>query len=155
MGTTSSKLEEYSGNSKLVGIGTSTNGSKRDSDNHFQMEKEKSEVVMSNGGTITRVPKAEEGEQIAAGWPSWLASVAGEAINGWIGQGIYSNVYKARDTINSRIVALKKVRFDLEPESVRFMAREILICRRLDHPNIIKLECLIVSRQFLSLYLIF
>lgn len=72
-----------------------------------------------------------------------------------IGQGIYSNVYKARDTINSRIVALKKVRFDLEPESVRFMAREILICRRLDHPNIIKLECLIVSRQFLSLYLIF
>lgn len=84
MGTTSSKLEEYSGNSKLVGIGTSTNGSKRDSDNHFQMEKEKSEVVMSNGGTITRVPKAEEGEQIAAGWPSWLASVAGEAINGWV-----------------------------------------------------------------------
>ncbi|KAL6529615.1 Protein IMPAIRED IN BABA-INDUCED STERILITY 1 [Orobanche gracilis] len=28
--------------------------------------------------------KALEGEQIAAGWPSWLVAVAGEAIKGWI-----------------------------------------------------------------------
>jgi hypothetical protein len=25
-----------------------------------------------------------EGEQVAAGWPSWLSAVAGEAIRGWI-----------------------------------------------------------------------
>ncbi|KAL2347969.1 hypothetical protein Fmac_001969 [Flemingia macrophylla] len=25
-----------------------------------------------------------EGEHVAAGWPSWLAAVAGEAINGWL-----------------------------------------------------------------------
>lgn len=31
-----------------------------------------------------RVPKAIEGEQVAAGWPAWLSSVAGEAIKGWI-----------------------------------------------------------------------
>lgn len=30
------------------------------------------------------VPRAVEGEQVAAGWPSWLASVAGEAIRGWV-----------------------------------------------------------------------
>lgn len=30
------------------------------------------------------VPKAMEGEQVAAGWPAWLAAVAGEAIRGWV-----------------------------------------------------------------------
>lgn len=73
-----------------------------------------------------------------------------------IGQGTYSNVYRARDLEKRKIVALKKVRFDnLEPESVRFMAREIHILRRLDHPNIIKLEGLVTSRMSCSLYLVF
>ncbi|WOK92317.1 hypothetical protein Cni_G01008 [Canna indica] len=110
-----------------------------------------------------------EGEQIAAGWPSWLSAVAGEAIQGWvplkadsyeklekIGQGTYSSVFRARDLDTGKIVALKKVRFDtFEPESVRFMAREIQILRRLDHPNIVKLEGLITSRLSCSLYLVF
>jgi len=75
---------------------------------------------------------------------------------GQIGQGTYSNVYKARDTVSGKIVALKKVRFDnLEPESVRFMAREILILRRLDHPNVVKLDGLVTSRMSCSLYLVF
>ncbi|KAK8686346.1 hypothetical protein V6N13_125371 [Hibiscus sabdariffa] len=103
------------------------------------------------------------------GWPSWLMAVAGEAIRDWtprhantfqkldkIGQGTYSNVYKARDLLTGKIVALKKVRFDnLEPESVKFMAREILILRKLDHPNVIKLEGLVTSRMSCSLYLVF
>ncbi|TQE12897.1 hypothetical protein C1H46_001543 [Malus baccata] len=103
------------------------------------------------------------------GWPSWLLAVAGDAIQGWtprrantfeklakIGQGTYSNVYKARDLISGKIVALKKVRFDnLEPESVKFMAREINVLRKLDHPNVIKLEGLVTSRMSCSLYLVF
>lgn len=103
------------------------------------------------------------------GWPSWLLAVAGDAIHGWtprrantfeklakIGQGTYSNVYKARDLISGKIVALKKVRFDnLEPESVKFMAREINVLRKLDHPNVIKLEGLVTSRMSCSLYLVF
>ncbi|XP_042500073.1 probable serine/threonine-protein kinase At1g54610 [Macadamia integrifolia] len=103
------------------------------------------------------------------GWPAWLSAVAGDAIECWtprradtfekldkIGQGTYSNVYKARDLISGKIVALKKVRFDnLEPESVKFMAREILVLRRLDHPNVIKLEGLVTSRMTCSLYLVF
>lgn len=73
-----------------------------------------------------------------------------------IGQGTYSNVYKARDIINGKLVALKRVRFDnLDVESVKFMAREILILRRLDHQNVIKLEGLITSPRSCSLYLVF
>lgn len=65
-------------------------------------------------------------------------------------------MYKARDNLTGNIVALKKVRFDnLEPESVRFMAREILILRRLDHPNVITLQGLVTSRMSCSLYLVF
>lgn len=118
---------------------------------------------------LSNPPKHIEGEQVAAGWPAWLSAVAGEAIKGWIprradsfekldkiGQGTYSNVYKARDLDSGKIVALKKVRFDnLEPESVRFMAREILVLRRLDHPNVVKLEGLVTSRMSCSLYLVF
>ncbi|GFP86397.1 probable serine/threonine-protein kinase at1g54610 [Phtheirospermum japonicum] len=109
------------------------------------------------------------GELVAAGWPSWLVAVAGEAIRGWvprkadtfekldkIGQGTYSCVYKGRDLLNNKFVALKKVRFDnMDPESVKFMAREIHILRKLDHPNIIKLEGLVTSRASCSLYLVF
>uniref|UniRef100_A0A6M2EB77 Protein kinase domain-containing protein n=1 Tax=Populus davidiana TaxID=266767 RepID=A0A6M2EB77_9ROSI len=117
----------------------------------------------------SNLPKQTRGEQFAAGWPPWLSAVCGEALNGWIprradtfekidkiGSGTYSNVYKARDLLTGKVVALKKVRFDnLEPESVKFMAREILILRRLDHPNVVKLEGLVTSRMSCSLYLVF
>ncbi|XP_011013582.1 PREDICTED: probable serine/threonine-protein kinase At1g54610 [Populus euphratica] len=117
----------------------------------------------------SNVPGQSRGEQVAAGWPPWLSAVCGEALNGWIprradtfekidkiGSGTYSNVYKARDLLTGKVVALKKVRFDnLEPESVKFMAREILILRRLDHPNVVKLEGLVTSRMSCSLYLVF
>lgn len=107
--------------------------------------------------------------QVAAGWPSWLTAVAGEAIKGWvprkadsfqkldkIGQGTYSSVYRARDNETGKIVALKKVRFvNMDPESVRFMAREILVLRRLDHPNVMKLEGLVTSRMSGNIYLVF
>ncbi|XP_062026237.1 probable serine/threonine-protein kinase At1g09600 [Rosa rugosa] len=118
---------------------------------------------------ITSITHGERGAQVVAGWPSWLTAVAGEAISGWvprkadsfekldkIGQGTYSSVYRARDLESNKIVALKKVRFaNMDPESVRFMSREILILRRLDHPNIMKLEGLITSRVSGSLYLVF
>nr|QYW07104.1 cyclin-dependent kinase like 5 [Dimocarpus longan] len=115
------------------------------------------------------LPGAEGTAEIAAGWPEWLTSVAGEAIKGWVprrsdsfeklekvGQGTYSSVYKARDLETGKIVALKKVRFvNMDPESVRFMAREILILRKLDHPNVMKLEFIITSRMSDNLYLVF
>ncbi|KAL3515751.1 hypothetical protein ACH5RR_022653 [Cinchona calisaya] len=118
---------------------------------------------------IFSVRNGVDGAQVVAGWPSWLTAAAGEAIKGWIprkadsfekldkiGQGTYSSVYRARDLETGKIVALKKVRFvNMDPESVRFMAREILILRRLDHPNVMKLEGLITSRVSCYLYLVF
>ncbi|XP_074308444.1 putative serine/threonine-protein kinase At1g54610 isoform X2 [Silene latifolia] len=125
----------------------------------------------ANGGQkpMSRVNSISRPVQGAAGWPTWLSSVAGEAIQGWmprrtdsfeklekIGQGTYSTVYKARDRETGKIVAMKKVRFvNMDPESVRFMAREILILRKLDHPNVMKLEGLVTSRMSGSLYLVF
>lgn len=38
----------------------------------------------SKVGALLQQPNGERGAQVVAGWPSWLASVAGEAINGWI-----------------------------------------------------------------------
>ncbi|XP_062189059.1 protein IMPAIRED IN BABA-INDUCED STERILITY 1-like [Phragmites australis] len=126
-------------------------------------------AAASRSFRLRSLRRSLEGEQVAAGWPPWLSAVAGEAIQGWIplkadsfeklgkvGQGTYSSVFRARDLNNGKIVALKKVRFDnFEPESVRFMAREIQILRRLDHPNVMKLEGLITSRLSCSLYLVF
>lgn len=45
---------------------------------------EKPEFTILNHPGIGKVPKATEGEQVAAGWPAWLSSVAGDAIKGWI-----------------------------------------------------------------------
>ena len=65
-------------------------------------------------------------------------------------------MYKARDVRTGEFVALKEVRFvSTDPESVRFMAREILVLRKLSHPNIIKLEGIITSSDSQSLYLLF
>ncbi|KAK2977359.1 hypothetical protein RJ640_013338 [Escallonia rubra] len=138
---------------------------KGDGDGRLRDERRRSRAT----SRLSNVPKHRHGERVTAGWPAWLSDVIGDAIDGWlprradsfekidkIGQGTYSNVYKARDTITGKIVALKKVRFDnLERESVRFMAREIIILRRLDHPNVIKLEGLVTSRMSCSLYLVF
>ncbi|CAN6162970.1 unnamed protein product [Urochloa humidicola] len=114
--------------------------------------------------------RRHEEEQLVDGWPTWLLeNVPREALEGIVpksadaydkvekvGQGTYSNVYKARERVTGRVVALKKVRLDTsESESVRFMAREIRILRRLDHPNVIRLEGIATSRMHRSIYLVF
>lgn len=147
--------------------------SKRLSDHHHhQIDKEQALVPreLTKNLSVSPVPKDTELKQISAGWPTWLVSVAGEALVDWaprrastfeklekIGQGTYSSVYRARDLIhNNKIVALKKVRFDLnDMESVKFMAREIIVMRRLDHPNVLKLQGLITAPLSSSLYLVF
>ncbi|PON52267.1 Serine/threonine protein kinase [Trema orientale] len=119
---------------------------------------------------IAKKKKKIGGDELVNGWPKWLVdNISQEVLAGLvprsadsydklakIGHGTYSNVYKARDKKTKRIVALKKVRFDTsEPESIRFMAREIMILRKLDHPNVIKLEGVATSRMQYSLYLVF
>ncbi|KAK6115084.1 hypothetical protein DH2020_007353 [Rehmannia glutinosa] len=123
----------------------------------------------NNGNFAERRNKAGEDIEIVDGWPKWLTdniprdvlrNIVPRSADSYvkidkIGQGTYSNVYKARDKETGKIVALKKVRFDTsEPESVKFMAREIMILQKLDHPNILKLEGLATSRMQYSLYLV-
>nr|XP_043616435.1 probable serine/threonine-protein kinase At1g54610 [Erigeron canadensis] len=135
-----------------------------------RVDKTDSKIRQNSGSSYRRKHNPEFSLNAPPVWPSWLTSVAGDAIKDWtprrantfekldkIGQGTYSNVYKARDLITGKIVALKKVRVDtLEPENVKFMAREILILKKLNnHPNIIKLQGLVTSRLSCSLYLIF
>jgi cyclin-dependent kinase 12/13/sacsin len=127
------------------------------------------EVSGNVPATVSRLPRINSLAATQPSWPPWLMEVAGDAIRDWtprrvntfekiakIGKGTYSNVYKAKDLITGKIVALKKVRIDnMEAESVKFMAREILVLRKLDHPNVIKLEGLVTSRISSSLYLVF
>lgn len=42
------------------------------------------DVTIFDHPCMGRIPKVTEAEQVAAGWPSWLAVVAGEAIKGWL-----------------------------------------------------------------------
>ncbi|CAG7861552.1 unnamed protein product [Brassica rapa] len=139
----------------------------------FVSQKEATVKLLDNVGPLqprmSRIGNGDRTAKVVAGWPSWLVSVAGEALNGWlprsadsfeklemIGQGTYSNVYRARDLQTNQIVALKKVRFaNMDPESVRFMAREIIILRRLNHPNVMKLQGIIISKASGSMYLVF
>ncbi|KAI3870745.1 hypothetical protein MKX03_024099 [Papaver bracteatum] len=50
---------------------------------------------------------------------------------------VHTTVFSERESLQLGIMlAFKKVRFDnFEPESVRFISREIMILRKLDHPN--------------------
>ncbi|PWA55622.1 hypothetical protein CTI12_AA426370 [Artemisia annua] len=128
-----------------------------------------SEQIFDNQRYDIDMPNNILGELVAVGWPSWLAAVAGEALKGWlprrthtfknlgkIGEGSYSVVYKARDLSTGNVVALKRIQCDTsDPESVKMIAMEIVILRRLDHPNVIKLEGIVTSRMSETLYLVF
>lgn len=70
---------------KISLIDKKASGSLQLYDDHIEKkEVEKPELTILSNPGLGRVPKATEGEQVAAGWPTWLSSVAGEAIKGWI-----------------------------------------------------------------------
>ncbi|XP_075483244.1 cyclin-dependent kinase A-1-like [Primulina tabacum] len=129
-------------------------------------------VIPVGGGGISQRTSVKNiaADEFVGGWPRWLVeNVPKDALAGLVpktadsydklakvGKGTYSNVYKAMEKNTGKIVALKKVRFDTsEPASVQFMAREIIVLKKLDHPNIIKLEGIATSRMQYSLYLVF
>jgi serine/threonine protein kinase len=56
-----------------------------------------------------------------------------------IGEGTYGVVYKAKDRVTGRFMALKKIRLDSEDEGVPSTSiREISLLKELRHPNIVK-----------------
>ncbi|KAG5177809.1 cyclin-dependent kinase [Tribonema minus] len=73
---------------------------------------------------------------------------------GNIGEGTYGVVYKAKDKKTDEIVALKRIRLEVEDEGIPSTAlREISLLRELQHPNIVQLRDCIQSEG--KLYLIF
>lgn len=71
-----------------------------------------------------------------------------------IGEGTYGVVYKARDLVHNRIVALKKIRLEADDEGVPSTAmREISLLKELSsHPNVVYLYDVIHERK--KLYLV-
>ncbi|KYR00282.1 putative protein serine/threonine kinase [Tieghemostelium lacteum] len=73
-----------------------------------------------------------------------------------IGEGSYGIVYKARDKINSDIVALKKVKMEKENDGIPVTSlREITLLKEMKHPNIVQLKEVVVGSSINSIYLVF
>ena len=71
-----------------------------------------------------------------------------------LGEGAYGVVYKALDTVLDRHVALKKIRLETEEEGIPTTAlREMSLLRQLDHPNVVRLENVVMEPG--KLYLVF
>lgn len=71
-----------------------------------------------------------------------------------IGEGTYGIVYKAKNKLTNKIVALKKVRLEHENEGIPpTTIREISLLKALNHPSIIKLDDVLLSNN--RLYLVF
>ncbi|KAG5175626.1 cyclin-dependent kinase [Tribonema minus] len=71
-----------------------------------------------------------------------------------IGSGTYGEVFKCEDTQTGTIVAVKRIRTDLEDEGIPSTAlREISVLRELQHPNIVDLQDCVQSAG--RLYLVF
>ena len=71
-----------------------------------------------------------------------------------LGEGTYGVVYKARDRNTDEIVALKRIRLEVEDEGIPSTAlREISLLRELSHDNVVKLmDCV---QEDGKLYLVF
>lgn len=79
------RLDNGGNEERVTLIDKQINGSARLQGERFERKREKAEYA--SAGPHPRaglVPRATEGEQVAAGWPPWLAAVAGEAIKGWV-----------------------------------------------------------------------
>ena len=69
-----------------------------------------------------------------------------------VGEGTCGVVYKAKDTINNTLVALKKIRLQQEDEGIPSTAiREISLLKELQHPNIVRLIEVIHTEKKLTL----
>jgi len=71
-----------------------------------------------------------------------------------IGEGTYGVVFKALNNQTGEVVALKKIRLDVETEGIPSTAiREISLLKELDHPNIVRLMDVLYNEE--KLYLVF
>lgn len=71
-----------------------------------------------------------------------------------VGNGTYGVVYKAKDKLTDKIVALKKIRIEPDDEGIPSTTlREISVLRQLRHPNVVELNDVVQSEG--RLFLVF
>jgi len=68
-----------------------------------------------------------------------------------VGEGTYGTVFKARDVNTGDILALKKISLDGDEGIPSTATREISILKLLQHPNIVRLNDVILTEQKLTL----
>ncbi|KAH0795155.1 AChain A, Cyclin-dependent kinase 2 [Histomonas meleagridis] len=69
-----------------------------------------------------------------------------------LGEGTYGVVYKAKDTRDDTIVALKVMKFDQESNGIsQTTLREISILSSIDHPNLLKMKDIILENNSLTI----
>lgn len=72
-----------------------------------------------------------------------------------IGEGTYGVVYRARDTVSNKTVALKKVRMEREKDGIPLSGlREISLLLNLEHKNVVKLTEVAVGKHLDSIFLV-
>ena len=72
-----------------------------------------------------------------------------------VGEGTYGVVYRARDSVNGQIVALKRVRMEKEKDGLPISSlREINLLLNLSHVNIVKLKEIAVGRKLENVFLV-
>jgi len=60
---------------------------------------------------------------------------------GKLGKGTYGSVYKAQRKQTNEIIAIKKIKLDVDSEGIPSTAlREISILKKMTHPNILRLN---------------
>lgn len=83
----SNKADVSSGGGEVSEVrnGVSNNNNSSSNNEEERSSRPKGEKRRSSrpNPRLSNPPKHLHGEQVAAGWPSWLSAVAGEAINGW------------------------------------------------------------------------
>lgn len=63
-----------------------------------------------------------------------------------IGGGAYGVVYKATDTQSGRLVALKKIKTEIDDDGIPATAlREIVFLRQLKHSNVVELKDIVME----------
>jgi serine/threonine-protein kinase len=70
---------------------------------------------------------------------TWLPTITGYEILGRLGRGGMGMVFRARDLLLGRLVALKVILADAEPKELARFRTEVEAVARLQHPNIVQI----------------